>query len=206
MHEALGGGGTLPLLGAPGLGPPSTHKPWAGREGQHSFTQTPHEKQIQRGNILPKVTNKSTPQTQNPSALLLFQHLPVGVLHGKQAPPPPCVLRRFSHVPLFATSWTIARQAPLSMGFSRHEYWSGRPFPSPGDLPNSGTEPASLHLLHWQAQFFPTLSLPVGCFLARKTLLVAPRSVVRLAQRRYLRRWHQSEVLCAPRGFPAPDT
>ena len=41
------------------------------------------------------------------------------------------------------TPWTVARQAPLSMEFSRQEYWSGLPFPSPGDLPNSGTEPGS---------------------------------------------------------------
>ena len=40
----------------------------------------------------------------------------------------------------FATSWTIARQAPLSMGFSRQEYWSGLSFPPPGDLPLSGIE------------------------------------------------------------------
>ena len=39
--------------------------------------------------------------------------------------------------------WTVARQAPLSMGFSRQEYWSGLPFPSPGDLPNPGIEPRS---------------------------------------------------------------
>ena len=38
----------------------------------------------------------------------------------------------------FATPWTVACQAPLSMGFSRQEYWSGLPFPSPGDLPNPG--------------------------------------------------------------------
>ena len=47
-----------------------------------------------------------------------------------------------SHVQLFVTPWTIARQVPLSMGFSRQEYWCGLPFPSPGDLPNPGTEPA----------------------------------------------------------------
>ena len=41
------------------------------------------------------------------------------------------------------TPWTVARQAPLSMGFSRQEYWSGLPFPSPGDLPNPGIEPRS---------------------------------------------------------------
>ena len=44
---------------------------------------------------------------------------------------------------LFATPWTVAHQAPLSMGFSRQEYWSGLLFPSPGDLPNSGIEPTS---------------------------------------------------------------
>ena len=44
---------------------------------------------------------------------------------------------------LFATPRTVARQAPLSMGFSRQEYWSGLPFPSPGDLPNPGIEPGS---------------------------------------------------------------
>ena len=44
---------------------------------------------------------------------------------------------------LFATPWTVARQAPLSMGFPRQEYWSGLPFPSPGDLPSSGMELAS---------------------------------------------------------------
>ena len=47
------------------------------------------------------------------------------------------------HVQLFATPWTVARQAPLSMGFSRQEYWSGLPFPSPGDLPDPGVEPKS---------------------------------------------------------------
>ena len=48
------------------------------------------------------------------------------------------------HVQLFETPWTIACQAPLSMEFSRQEYWSGLPFPSPGDLPNPGIEPKSL--------------------------------------------------------------
>ena len=48
--------------------------------------------------------------------------------------------------PTLATPWTVARQAPPSMGFSRQEYWSGLPLPSPGDLPNPGTEPGSLAL------------------------------------------------------------
>ena len=46
------------------------------------------------------------------------------------------------------TPWTIAHQAPLSMGFSRQEHWSGLPCPPPGDLPNPGIEPTSLRLLH----------------------------------------------------------
>ena len=43
-----------------------------------------------------------------------------------------------SHVQLFASLWTVARQGPLFMAFSRQEYWSELPFPSPGDLPNTG--------------------------------------------------------------------
>ena len=54
-----------------------------------------------------------------------------------------CVLSHFGHVQLCATQWTAAHQAPLSMGFSRQEYWSGLPCPSPGGLPNSRTEPVS---------------------------------------------------------------
>ena len=51
-----------------------------------------------------------------------------------------CVLSR---VRLFATPWAVARQVPLSMEFSRQEYWSGLPLPTPGDLSNSGIEPTS---------------------------------------------------------------
>ena len=53
------------------------------------------------------------------------------------------MLSHFSHVRLFATPWTIAHQAPPSVEFSRQEYWSGLPFASPGDLPDTGVEPAS---------------------------------------------------------------
>ena len=56
-----------------------------------------------------------------------------------------CMLSHFSHVWFFATQWTIDHQAPLSMGFSRQEYWSVLPFPSPGDLLDSGVEPGLLH-------------------------------------------------------------
>ena len=60
-----------------------------------------------------------------------------------------CVL---SHVQLFATPWTVACQAPLSMEFSRQEYWSGLPCPSPGIFPTQGL---NLHLLLWQAGSLP---------------------------------------------------
>ena len=52
-------------------------------------------------------------------------------------------VKLLSRVPLFATSWTVAYQAPLSMGFSRQKYWSGLPFSSPGNLPDPGIEPRS---------------------------------------------------------------
>ena len=52
-------------------------------------------------------------------------------------------VKSLSRVQLFAIPWTVAHQAPLSMGFSRQEYWSGLSFPSPGGLPNPGMEPRS---------------------------------------------------------------
>ena len=62
-----------------------------------------------------------------------------------------------SHVPLFATLWAVAHQAPLSTGFPRQEYWSGLPFPPPGDLPDSGVEPRSLTSLALAGGFFTTV-------------------------------------------------
>ena len=64
------------------------------------------------------------------------------------------VLNHFSRVWLCATLWTIAHQAPPSVGFSRQEYCSGLPRPAPGDLPDPGIEPSEL-LLHWQVGFLP---------------------------------------------------
>ena len=56
-------------------------------------------------------------------------------------------------------SWTLAHQAPLSMGFSRQEYWSGLPFPPPGDLPNPGIEPTSPVSPALQADSLPACRL-----------------------------------------------
>ena len=54
-----------------------------------------------------------------------------------------CLCLSLSHVQFFGTPWAVASQAPLSMGFPRQEYWSGLPFPPPGDLHNPGIEPLS---------------------------------------------------------------
>ena len=72
-------------------------------------------------------------------------------------------MKSLSHVRPFATPWTVAHQAPHSMEFSRQEYWSGLPFPSPGDLPNPGIEPGSPTL---QADTLP--SEPPGKPLSQK--------------------------------------
>ena len=62
-------------------------------------------------------------------------------------------VKLLSHVQLFATPWTVAYQAPPSMGFSRQECWSGLPFLSPGDLPDPGIKPRSPA---WQADALPS--------------------------------------------------
>ena len=98
-----------------------------------------------------------------------------------------------NRVRLFVTLWIVARQAPLFMGFSRQEYWSGQPFPSPGDLPNPGIELGSFAL---QADYL--LSKPPG---------------------RRRRQWHPTPVLlpgkshgwrslvgCSPWGLEESDT
>ena len=66
------------------------------------------------------------------------------------------VLVTLNRVQIFAISWTVAHQAPLPMEFSRQEYWSGLPFPTPGDLPDPGIKPASLELPALVGGFFIT--------------------------------------------------
>ena len=74
---------------------------------------------------------------------------------------------------LSATPWTAARQAPLSMGFSRQEYWSGVPSPSPGDLPTQGSNPQLLCLLCQQVDSLPLCHL--GIMLGgNQILLIRP--------------------------------
>ena len=61
-----------------------------------------------------------------------------------------------SHAQLFVTPWTVAHQAPLSMEFSRQEYWSSLPFSAPGDLSDLGMEPMSLACPSLAGEFFTT--------------------------------------------------
>ena len=71
-----------------------------------------------------------------------------------------CMLSCFSGVWIFVTLWTVAHQAPQSMGFSRQEYWSGLSCPPPGDLPDPGIEPMSLEYPELAGRFFT--SAPPG--------------------------------------------
>ena len=76
--------------------------------------------------------------------LLLFNPMTLIPSGGPHLRVQCAMLSCFSCVQIFAISWTVARQAPLSMRCSRQEYWSGLPCPPPGDLPNAVIEPASL--------------------------------------------------------------
>ena len=76
-----------------------------------------------------------------------------------------CVL---SHVQLFRIPWTIACQAPLPMEFSWQEYWSGVPFPTPGDLPNPGIEPTSLVSPEMASRYFTSSANWEALFLLKK--------------------------------------
>ena len=81
------------------------------------------------------------------------------------------MLSRFTCIRLLVTLWTVAPQAPLSLGFSRQEYWSGLPFPSPGDLPDPGIEPESLMFPALAGRFFTTSATLDSCsYLQTKQL------------------------------------
>ena len=86
----------------------------------------------------------------------------------------PCVLSHFSCVHLFAIPWTVVHQTPLSMGFSRQEYWSMWPRPPPGDLPDPWWNLRLLCLLHWQAGSSPLAppGKPIGRIIAPKDNLI----------------------------------
>ena len=112
------------------MGPPENRSPgrWAPTEMGPPWKRVPKEMGPQEEQRLPNLMNHRQLQ-----ALLA------------------CVLSHFSCVRLFATPWTVAHQAPLSMGFSRQEYRSGLPYPPPRDHPTEGSNPHLLCLLRWQA-------------------------------------------------------
>ena len=96
---------------------------------------------------------KLTHKTNHPISLSLMQNLNLVTYHCWVRNLVKVKVKSFNHVWLFATPWTVAYQAPPSMGFSRQECWSGLPFPSPGDLPDPGIESGSLTL---QADALPS--------------------------------------------------
>ena len=81
------------------------------------------------------------------------------------------MLSSFSRVQLFATLWTVALQAPLSVGLSRQKYWSGLPFPPPGDLPDPGIEPTSLIFPALAGRFSTAREAPILILQIKKVRL-----------------------------------
>ena len=99
-----------------------------------------------------------------------------------------CVVGRFGRVQLSVTPWTAAHQAPLSLGFSRQEYWSGLPCPPPGGLPDAGIEPSSLASPALAGGFFTPSSARVSCSWSHSLLL---------CERSSRRSWRGTRGLCA---------
>ena len=117
-----------------------------------------------------------------------------------------CVLSCFSYVRLFSTLWTVASQAPLSMGFSRQDYWSGLSFSPPGDLPNPGIKPVSFMSPALSSRFFTTSATweaqLKGVWLFFSPTLFAQHPHLRSLLRRSPRVEWQPWVLPQPRPSP----
>ena len=119
---------------------------------------------------------------------------------------PKVKVRSLSHVRLFATPWTIAHQAPPSMGFSRQECWSGLPFPSPGDLPRSPALQADA-LQSEPPGIKPVPSALGVCSFNQCTVREVPKVVqflgkMALSQQEGL---YSSSCRTAPQGFLSQD-
>ena len=91
-----------------------------------------------------------------------------------------CVLSHFSCAQLFETAWTVARQAPLSLGFSRQEYRGGLPCPPPGDLPDLGIKPPCLMSPAPAGRFFTTSTAGVASF--QSCYIIVPQGTGRLGE------------------------
>ena len=124
----------------------------------------------------------------------LFQYNSSACMHAQS----------LSHVWLFVTPWTVACQTPLSMGFPRKEYWSGLPFPSPGDLPDPGIKPVSPTSPVLASRFFtiepprnPTKAMFSYKWLLRWTLKKwKVKHVQEQGNLGHLRLWGHLETVC----------
>ena len=101
-------------------------------------------------------THEDVDTTMLRRALFNYVHCMFGIRYGHHRDSCVCVLSCFSRVQLFETPRTVALQVLLSMGFFWQEYWSGLPFPFPGDLPNPGIKPVSLMSPALAGRFFTT--------------------------------------------------
>ena len=101
-------------------------------------------------------THEDVDTTMLRRALFNYVHCMFGIRYGRHRDSCECVLSCFSRVQLFETPRTVALQVLLSMGFFWQEYWSGLPFPFPGDLPNPGIKPVSLMSPALAGRFFTT--------------------------------------------------
>ena len=100
-----------------------------------------------------------------------------------------CVLSCFTRAPLFATAWTVGRQAPLSLGFSRQDYWNGLPCPPLGDLPNPAIKPASLMPPALAGGFFTTSTTreaQISCISETKQYVFSSAFEVKGGARKYV--------------------
>ena len=106
-----------------------------------------------------------------------------------------CSAESFSHVWLFATTWTVARQSPLSMESFRQEYWSGLPCPPPGDHPNPGLPHRRQILYHLSHQGSPWILELVACPLSRRSCWPRNQTRVSCIVGRFLTSWATREAL-----------
>ena len=112
------------------------------------FSTLPCKKKKKKKTTESCTHNFTTPTTDHrskhkPKAQCLLQSLPTSQK---------VKVKSLNRVQLFETPWTVAHQAPPSMGFSRQEYWSGLPFPSPGNLPDPGKQPNSALGGSWESE------------------------------------------------------
>ena len=140
---------------------PTLASPWGGSNpgsSVHGFSRQDYWS----GLLLPPTGDLLIPGTEPSSPALAGGFFPI-------EPPGKPTYCGFSCVRLFATLWTEAPQGPLSMGFSRQEYWSGLPFPSPGIqvgiTPIQGSNSCVSCLLHWQVDFFLSTASPGKSFM-----------------------------------------